>query len=682
MKNALFLLTLLGAGMATLARAAAGEGVPNEGVSLHNLKVLSDKIDDVTTTENILQSFTRPGMSEAERARALWTAAVKYRHQGPPPDELLVAETEVHDPVKLFNVYGYCMCCCGASLIEALNRLDGREARGRILTGHSVAEVKYGGSWHMFDPSLVNFFPKPGSEVVASVDEISAAVRAWYASHPEYKGKQAMLDQLMRSEQWTGWKADGPELLAHCPYYRLGFFPAGTHGWNSTMVEYDGDCGMYEYGYQVGHRALFSLRPGESLVREAGNRRLHVNADPVPQGPTEDHDYLNSMLKARAPQDDLAYLKDFYPGYRGGIIANGYHRYVPDLASGGLARGAEVYENLTSGGSPALHCKAAGQPGVAVVALTSPYVYLGGRLTLQAVRRSAESRVTVSISTNNGRSFTPLWQADGIGVCRASLDLNEKIRRRYAYWLKIEIFSPSTEGAGLDTLAIDNDIQYAPRTLPWLGRGANKIRVVADQDTTLASRAITGRISPDATFRKNETTGSLGVTFENLKMADGSCSWKGGIGTMTVPVATPGDLAALRLSTHFCAMGKEDHIRILLSVDEGKSWKEAAVLAGPTPGRTDALRLAGLPQGVTRALVRYELSGTNTIAMYSFRIDADYRDPLATANASPFAVIYRWKEDGHLKSHRAWVTHLPFTYTIETTSEPEMESVTCEMPAN
>src|SRR2546421_12044408 len=100
------------------------------GARVNNLKVLSDKVDDVTTVENILKSFTKPGMSDEERAKGIWTAAVRYRHQTAPPNEFLAADWEAHDPVKLFNVYGYCMCCCASSIIEALNREDGREARG------------------------------------------------------------------------------------------------------------------------------------------------------------------------------------------------------------------------------------------------------------------------------------------------------------------------------------------------------------------------------------------------------------------------------------------------------------------------------------------------------------------------------------------------------------------------
>jgi len=95
------------------------------GARINNLKVLSSNIDDVTTPETILKSFVKPGMTDAERAKALWTAAIKYRHQCAPPTEEISGDWKAHDPVKIFNVYGYCMGCCASSLIESLNRLDG-----------------------------------------------------------------------------------------------------------------------------------------------------------------------------------------------------------------------------------------------------------------------------------------------------------------------------------------------------------------------------------------------------------------------------------------------------------------------------------------------------------------------------------------------------------------------------
>lgn len=638
---------------------------------VHNLKILSDKIDDVTTVDNLRKSFVKPGMSDAERSRALWTAAVKYRHQAPPPNEFLAADWEAHDPVKLFNVYGYCMCCCSSAVLEALNRLDGRTARGRILNNHSVPEVFYGGGWHMFDASLLTYFPKPDGRV-AAVDDIAQALADWYAEHPEYHKNQAQLRKLMRSGQWSGWKTQGPGLLAGCPFYEAGMFPARTHGWNDTMWEYDRKCGVYEYGYHVGHRALFSLRPGESFVREAGNRGLHVNMDFQPEGPA---------LTKKAPEGDLVYLKQFLPGYRGGVVANGYHRYAADLAAGGLAGGAEVYDNVTAGKSPALHLKEGGKPGVIVVPLESPYVYLGGRLKLSAVRRSVDAQVVVSLSTNNGRTFTQLWKADRLGSQDATLDLKDRIFRRYAYWLRIGLTAPTPDGAGLEALSVENDIQHAPRTLPWLDQGANSITIAADRDPALATRTIACRITSDAAFNKNETTGTMGATFENLDVVDGACWWKHGVGTMTIPVEVPGELVSLGFSTQFRARGERDLVRALLSCDGGTTWQEMAAMPGPTPGRTDYHRHTLIPAGTRRALLRYELTGNNTIGILSFRIDADYRDPRAGGAMRPFDVVYHWTENGLAKTKRQRVDRLPSTFQLEAGRNPELVSVSCEVPA-
>jgi len=638
------------------------------GGRVNQLKVLSDKIDDVTTVENIVQSFAKPGMSEQERAKALWTAVVKYRHQTAPPNEHLAGDWEAHDPVKIFNVYGYCMCCCCSALVEALNREDGREARGRILNGHSVPEVRYRDGWHLFDGSLITFFPRPADGVAASVDEVTASVADWYARHPGYQKNGEKIMQLMRKDGWMGWKAEGPPLLAHCPFYRAGYLPARTHGWDATMAEYDRKCEVYEYGYQVGHRALFSLRPGESFVREAGNRGLHVNMDVDPRW---------NGLKARAPENDLVYVNEFFPGYRGGVAANGTHRYAPNLGAGDLAPGAEVFDNLASGGSPALRVKAGGRVGVAVVPMLSPYVYLGGRLRLKAVGRSADDRLTVSISTNNGRSFTKIYSAPLDRSTEVEIDLKNKIFRRYAYWLRLELAG----AAGLDLFEVENDFQHAPRTLPWLGEGKNTITVAADADPAIATRSIACRITPDASFDQNETTGTMGVVFDNVELRHDACWWKGGTGVMTVPVETPGDLVALGFSAQIRARGDKDRVRVSASTDNGRTWREVASMAGPTQGRTEHVRVAKWPPRTRKTLLRFELTGNNTVGVQSFRVDADYRDPMASKTVPSFRVVHRWKEGAQTKSHSETITRLPAKYPIQAGPEPQMVSVSYEMPA-
>jgi hypothetical protein len=658
-----------------LAPVLADDAAPT-GVRVHNLKVLSDKVDDMTTAENILKSFVKPDMSDADRSKALWTAVVKYRHQTAPPNEYLAADWEAHDPVKTFNSYGYCMCCCCSAMVAALNRMDGRDARGRILNGHSVPEVRYGNDWHMFDASLITYFPKVGKGDVAAVDDISAAVKGWYDKNPGVRGSDQKLGDIMRENGWTGWKAKGPELLSQCPFYDFGFFPAKTHGWNATMVEYDRKCEEYEYGYHVGHKALFSLRPGEALVREVGNRGLHVNMQ-------ENKGW--DGLKARAAEADLVYTKKFFPGYNGGMVANGYHRYEPDLASGALASGAEAYVNLATGGSPALHLKDGGKPAIAVIPLTSPYVYLGGRIKVKAFRKADADKVRLSLSTNNARTFEPLWSAEKVGASEATIDLKDRILRRYAYWLKVELESASADGAGFDLLSIENDIQHAPRTLPWLGKGRNTITVAVDGDDAekqarkLGTRSIACRIMPpDAKFPKQETTANLGVTFDNLNVVDGACWWKGGVGTVTVPLETPGPMVVGTFSAQYRARGEKDVIQVSASYDGGKTWEDVAKLVGPTPGKSEYHRFTP-KKDATKALLRFAMTGNNTIGLLSFRADVTYVDPHGTTKPPPFFVTHRWKEDGKPMEKRVKVETLPMKYTIDAAGEVEMVSVTYEM---
>lgn len=319
------------------------------------------------------------------------------------------------------------------------------------------------------------------------------------------------------------------------------------------------------------------------------------------------------------------YVKDFLPGYQGGLIANGIHRYSPSLAKGDLARGAEIYDNLTASGSPAVRVRSAGKPGAVVIPMISPYVYLGGQVKLVATGRSARDRLSVSISTNNGRTYAPIYSASLVKRTEATVDLKDKIFRRYAFWLRIEL----TTAAGLERFEVDCDFQHAPRTLPWLAKGNNTITVAVDSNRAIATRTISCRITPDAAFTKNETAGTMGIGFDNVDLRYDACWWKGGTGFMTVPVDVPGDLAAMGFSAQIRARSEKDQIRVTASTDKGRSWRDVALISGPTPGRTEHFRVNKWPPGTRKVLLRFAMTGNNTVGVMSFRVDADYHDPMA-----------------------------------------------------
>ncbi len=257
----------------------------------------------------------------------------------------------------------------------------------------------------------------------------------------------------------------------------------------------------------------------------------------------------------------------------------------------------------------------------------------------------------------------------------ATVDFKEKVLRRYAYWLRLELEG----GTSLDSLEVENDFQHAPRTLPWLDKGKNTITVAADRDTAIATRSIACRITTDTAFDKNETSTTMGVVFDNVDVRGDACWWKGGTGTMIVPVEMPGELVSLGFSAQFRARSPKDRIRVTASGDNGRAWREVAILQGPTQGRTEHIRAEKWPAKTRKVLLRFEMTGNNTAGVQSFRIDADYRDPMAARTVRPFRVVHRWKEGGREKVHAEDVLRLPTKYTIQAASEPEMVSVGYEM---
>src|SRR5262249_51453368 len=160
-----------------------------------------------------------------------------------------------------------------------------------------------------------------------------------------------------------------------------------------------------------------------------------------------------------------------------------------------------------------------------------------------------------------------------------------------------------------------------------------------------------------------ETTGTMGVVFDNLDLRDGACWWQNGVGTMTVPIAVPGDLVTLRWSAQVRARGAQDVVRMLASGDQGRTWRDLGAINGPTPGTTRAFRAGDWPAGTRELLFRFALGGRNTIGVVSFRIDADYRDPLAPTprGLERFRVVHRWNEEGRPREHVEPIVALPWT---------------------
>ena len=636
--------------------AITGAGEPPVGVVCH-VKVLSDKIEDVSSMDAWRKSFIKEGMTDEQKGIEVWETVVKFRHQDGPPNEFLQGEDNVHDPIRTFNVYGYGMCCCASSNIEGLARYLGLQARGRIIRAHSVPEVFWDGSWHMLDASLLNYFPKADGKI-ASVDEITASIKEWYDKNPEYKNNQDKLVQFMRNGGWR----KGPEVLSHCPFYdENGWWPAATHGWYSTMAEYDGSAsGIYEYGYSQGYEVNVQLRPGERLTRNWFNKGLHVN-----------------MLGGEAPgclnkkigTEDLRYAPkhgDIAPGR----VGNGALEYIAPLADASFRYSALTCENLdykdkTKGGS-SVYVKDAAKPGVLVIRMPSSYVYLSGALAFAAAVGNG-GEIAVSLSDNNGLDWKDVTKVTASG--EQTVDLKPLVYRRYEYRLKLTL---KGAGTGLNSLKITHDIQNSQRALPALAQGANTITFSAGpQEGTISIEGSVNESSKGKQLQIADFHPQLnGVKPQLLRL-------EGGKGDFTVPVETPGEMDRLRFGGHYRARDEKDGWDMQVSFDGGKTFKTIDRCAGPTPGSCKYVTVSDIPPGTKSALVRMSGTQRNTTCMFIFRIDADYKQPYG--GFRPVKVTYVWEEGGVEKRDVHVAAKPQESYKIDCKEKPLMKSLIVEL---
>jgi hypothetical protein len=654
------LVTLLLLGSTAVAAPPDGAAA---GVVCH-IKVLSDKVPDVSSIEAWKKSFLREGMTDQEKALAAWRTAVTFQHQDAPPFEYLTHEQVVQDPIKIFNVYGYAFCSVTACDIEALARYAGLRARGWAINAHSVPEVEWDGAWHLLDASLINYFPKPDG-TLAGVEEIMAAIKEWYDHHPGYKGNHDKLVAFQRADGWTGWKK-GPALLANCPFYDArGFWPARTHGWYSSMQEYDGTYNtpdrkpyLYEYGYSQGYQVNIQLRPGERLTRRWSNRGLHVNRNDFRNGP--------GCLTMRTGAAALCYTPR-YGDLAPGRLGNGTLEYDVPLAGGAYRAAVLAADNLDE---KRVRVKdAAARPGVLILRMPSSYVYLTGTLTLTPAVGPGGS-IAVAYSDNNGLDWKEIARVNSPGERR--VDLSPLVLRRYDYRLKFEFRGA---GTGLDALKVVHDIQHSQRPLPALGQGVNTITFSAGP--------------PEGTVTVEGAT-SLGVKGKQLVYTDfhpevsgfdPNSPWlfiaAGGQGQLTFPIATPGDMVRLRFGAHYRARVAKDGLDYQVSFDRGQTWKTVARAAGPTAGDCKYIVFSDIPTGTREALVRYTGTNRNQTGIYNFCIDADYREP--RGGFRPVKVTYTWEEDGRPKQHAHVARNPREVYTITCAGKPVMKAVGLEL---
>jgi hypothetical protein len=114
----------------------------------------------------IVATAVEPGMTDREKAFALWFQEIRHRyHWGGDNSEL-------GDPVKVFNVYGHNTCGNDSICLAGLWRQAGMKVTPARLVGHCVSQCFFDGRWNLFDGDMHSMYLLRDNHTVAAEQDL------------------------------------------------------------------------------------------------------------------------------------------------------------------------------------------------------------------------------------------------------------------------------------------------------------------------------------------------------------------------------------------------------------------------------------------------------------------------------------------------------------------------------
>jgi len=420
---------------------------PNEYLVLENVgasdvvdpRIVIDGRRDWFSAETILAGILKPGMSDAEKALAIWafTASIEVQgHENNRRVGILLPDVRSHpsrnsfrergDPVKAANCY-YCSGCqYGATTCAVLARCAGLPARCVWMCpfdqyeNHCVAEVFYDGRWHLLDPEARAFYLEADNRTLASYESLHR--------QPE-----------LAARTHEGGFAAKPMAKSHTSLYERYYPSTGMpiDRWTSTMT--------------------LTLRPGEKIVWRWGHEGKFRCGQNM----------RNSNL--------LPYH-----------LATGKLIYKPDLRSaaslGGVLAERNVKRVVEDGATLPVHADTPGLASSVTYKMQSPYPIVGGVIGGRFVRKDRQAPLRILLSIDDS-DWTEIWSAkdDETGSFERYLAIDAVLGGKFApercaCYVKYEFEAPqSPDDVGLESVYLELDLQMAATSLPSLAVGGNEV---------------------------------------------------------------------------------------------------------------------------------------------------------------------------------------------------------------
>ncbi len=387
---------------------ASGSALGADAIAA-GVKVVSDKNPDASSVEAIVDAIIRPGMTDQQKAEAVFYYLVRrlYHHHTPEEpnadglkDRNHSSEnTNVIDTVKALNVYAHALCGSQSWYQNELWNAAGLFGRINGVTGHTAPEVKYGGGWHYLDVDMMGFFRRRDG-TIPTIDEIKADRSLAFDKHD----KQPEI--CFRGRPQGIWNC-----LKNGVRYSMYGRKVGVHSMNLTLRE--GESLTRYFWRQWGPKWRYYCPPWRTSVY-AKRLRSRYNTS---GGPSRDITYYLFKRKGQAR------------------FGNWELVYQPPLAKPSALAGVYEMKNVRHGGqAPYLRSEKPGEPAEVVYKFYSPYGCAGCPNDLSNPDDDSDGAVlegefatdsgTVAYSLDLGRSWKDVYAGGG----RFRIDLTDRPR--------------------------------------------------------------------------------------------------------------------------------------------------------------------------------------------------------------------------------------------------------------
>jgi hypothetical protein len=192
---------------------------------------LSNGRNTFRTLSEIAATALEPGMTDREKAMALWFQEIRHRHHFDGDN------SDLGDPVKVFNIYGYNTCGNDSICVAGLWKKAGLKVAPARLVGHCVSQVFYDNRWHLFDGDMHSMYLLRDGQTVAGEQDLRRDHDLIRRSHT-----QGILKPDIR----------------------------GDDEWESSIYIYEGEVGG-DRNCADGTSMNMTLRPGESITWRWGH---------------------------------------------------------------------------------------------------------------------------------------------------------------------------------------------------------------------------------------------------------------------------------------------------------------------------------------------------------------------------------------------------------------------------